>query len=139
MKFVICEKQKKIDIEKKEPNNVRMARCCAIATKSINDDLNFTTEVPEDFQDNKLPTLDFVLWLVCGIIMRSYFEKTMRTPCVIMKRSAMSEHLCVSILSNELIRRLSNVHQDVVKEDISGVLEQCIVQLKTSGYDRKQI
>ena len=60
----------------------------------------------------------------------------MRTPYVIMRRSAMSEHQRISILSNELIRRLSNVHQDVMKEEIAGIIEHYIVQLKTSGYEQ---
>ena len=51
----------------------------------------------------------------------------------------MSEHQRISILSNELIRRFSNVHQVVIKEEITGIIEHYIVQLKTSGYDRKQI
>ena len=58
---------------------------------AISTDLQFTTEAPEVFNENKLPTLDFKLWLVLGIIVHSYFEKEMRTPYVIMKRSAMSE------------------------------------------------
>ena len=51
----------------------------------------------------------------------------------------MSEHQRISILSNELVRRLSNVHPDVVDQEITGIVEHYIVQLKTSGYDRKQI
>ena len=62
----------------------------------------------------------------------------MRTPYVIMRRSAMCEHQRMSILSNELVRRLSNVHQEVVQEEITNIIEHYTVQLKTSGYDRKQ-
>jgi hypothetical protein len=51
----------------------------------------------------------------------------------------MSEHQRISILFNELVRRLSNVHPDVVDQEITGIVEHYIVQLKTYGYDRKQI
>ena len=46
----------------------------------VNEDLKFTTEAPEDFPESKLPTLDFKLWSIAGIILHSYFEKAMRTP-----------------------------------------------------------
>ena len=136
MKFEICPVQKKKDIEMQEPKNTRMARLCKVAMYCINLDLSFTTEVPEDFPENKLPTLDFVLWLFCGLILHSYLEKSMRTPYVIMRHSAMSEHQRISILCNELVRRLSNVHPDVVDQEISFIVEHYFVQLKASGYDR---
>jgi hypothetical protein len=50
----------------------------------------------------------------------------------------MSDHHKISILSKELVRRLSNIHRDVVAVEIEGVIEQYIGQLKTSGYTRKQ-
>jgi hypothetical protein len=125
------------DDEKDEPSNVRMARRCKDAMNSISEDLQFTTEAPEDFCESKLPTLDFKLWLVSGIILHSYFEKEMRTPFVIMKRSAMSEQQRMQILSNELIRRISNVQMSIVDEEMPEIIEHFTTQLKTSGYDRR--
>ena len=55
------ERQKRIDDEANEPDNKRMARICLPAMNSINANLKFTTECPEDFKDNRLPTLDFDL------------------------------------------------------------------------------
>ena len=92
-------------------------------------------EVPEDFPNRKLPTLDFEMWMHLGLILHSYYEMSMRTPYVIMKRSAMFEHQRISILSNELIRRLSNVHPDVRDTEIIPIIEHYIHQLKTSGYE----
>ena len=54
----------------------------------------------------------------------------MRTPYVIMKRSAMSEYQRFSILSNEPIRRMSNVHISIVKEEMQEIFEHYISQLK---------
>jgi hypothetical protein len=136
--FVFSRDAKEEDDRKDETGNVRMARICKDAMNSVCEDLQFTTETPEDFAESKLPTLDFKLWLVSGILMHTYFEKEMRTPFVIMKRSAMSEQQRMSILSNELIRRLSNVKKSIMEEEMQDIIEHYTQQLKTSGYDRKQ-
>ena len=68
----------------------------------------------------------------------SYFEKSMKNQYTIMQRTAMSEQQKMSILGNELVRRLSNIHREVVKEELEPVTEHYISQLKNSGYDRKQ-
>jgi hypothetical protein len=34
----------------------------------VNENLRFTTEAPEEFERRRLPTLDFVIWMVDGII-----------------------------------------------------------------------
>ena len=57
---------------------------------------------------------------------------------MIMKRSAMGEQQRMAILSNELVRRLSNVQISIVYEEMTEILEHYTHQLKTSGYDRKQ-
>ena len=132
------DEQLERDIEENEPENVRMAKRCLPAMNSINQDLKFTTEAPEDFPNNRLPTLDFVLWLVDGILFHSYYEKTIKNQFTVMQRSAMSEHQRMAILSNELVRRLSNINRGVVEEEIVRVIEQYASQLKTSGYGRKQ-
>ena len=95
--FVMCEEQLKIDLEEDLPDNVRMARRCLPAMNSINGDLKFTTEAPEDFPDKRLPTLDFMLWLVNGILLHTYYEKTMKNQLTVMQRSAMSEHKRMAI------------------------------------------
>ena len=55
-----------------------------------------------------------------------------------MQRSAMSEHQKMAILGNELVRRLSNIHREVIEEEIEEVIEHYIGQLKTSGFLRKE-
>ena len=50
----------------------------------------------------------------------------------------MSEQQRMSILSNELIRRLSNVQITIMGEEMTGIVEHYTQQLKMSGYDRKQ-
>ena len=106
---------------------------------SVNDNLRFTTEAPEDFENNRLPTLDFVIWMVAGLLYHTYYEKAMKNQLTVMQRSAMSENQKMAILSNELVRRVSNIHRDVLEEELEGVTEHYISQLKSSGYSRKQV
>ena len=61
-KFTLDAEAKQEDLkmkyEMKETTNARMVRVCLPAINSINPDLVFTAEIPEDFPGNKLPTLD---------------------------------------------------------------------------------
>ena len=107
----------RLKYEMHETTNTRMVRICLPAINSVNTDLVFTAETPEKFPENKLPTLDFLLWLeksgpLKGLLNHSYFKKPMKAPLVIMKDSAIGDHQRYSIISNELIRRLSNANPD---------------------------
>ena len=121
-----------------ENRDKRMVRLCLPICNNVNKDLEFTAETSHDFESGRLPTLDFELWLENdGELNHSYFQKPMKTPYVIMKRSAVAQHQKVQILSNEVIRRLSNVnHLRIPVEEISKVMEVFIGEMKTSGYDR---
>ena len=124
-KMVITEDAMKEDKLLKEEPNVRMARVCLPIMNSINEDLTFTVEVSQDFKDRRLPTLDMKMWLEKGKIRHTYFEKEMRTPFLLMKRSAISQHQRCAILANELVRRLSNVDvENVDKNEVTIVIEQ---------------
>ena len=139
MRFEITEEGLEEDQRSTESSNARMARLCLPAMNAINCDLVFTMEIPEDFPLCRLPTLDFVMWLEWWGINHTYFEKLMKTPYLIMQRSAMGEQQKASILSNELVRRLSNVnHEKVHRDEIIKVVEQFIKQMKSSGYCLKQ-
>ena len=70
----------------------------------------FTAEVAEEFENSRLLTLDFKIWLEGDQINHYYYQKKMKTPFVVMKRSAMAQQQNMSILSNEVIRRLSNTN-----------------------------
>ena len=122
-----------------EDNNTRMARICHPLMNAINRDLVFTVEVPEEFENDRLPTLDTKIWLESGLLRFTYFEKSMKTPYLLMKRSAMSQHQRCAILANELVRRLSNVDtENVPHSEIILIIEQFTQQLKNSEYDCKE-
>ena len=123
-----------------ESRDARMARICLPAMESINPDLKFTTEIQSDFQDNKIPTLDFKGWLLKnGHLMHTYFEKAMKNQILLMKRSAMATRQKYTILSNELTRRLSNCHIEgtTIQEKVR-VVEDFTRQLKNSGFSRSE-
>ena len=140
--FKVTEDAKKEDLqlrrEMHESSNARMVRVCLPAINSINGDLEFTAEIPEEFRDEKLPTLDFSLWLTrWGLLNHTFFQKEMKTPLVIMEKSAMSSNQKHSILANELVRRLSNTnHEEPDTDEVTSIIETYIQQLKSSGYGR---
>ena len=88
-RFEYSEEARDDDLARNETNEKRMARICLVAMNSINVDLVFTVEVASDFQDNRLPTLDFFFWPEWWGLNHSFYEKSMRTPYLTMKRSSM--------------------------------------------------
>ena len=117
-----------------------MVGLCLPVANNINKDLEFTAEIAADFDNKRLPTLDFELWLEEDGELNHYFQKSMKTPFVIMKRSAMTQHQKVQILSNEVIRRLSNInHKRIPVREIEEIMEVFIREMKTSEYEKKEI
>ena len=82
-KFVWDAESEKED-EEMEKNGERkeefMARLCLPAMNAVNEDLTFTAEVAPDFTDERLPTLDFNLWMKPDqTLSHNYFEKEMKS------------------------------------------------------------
>ena len=67
-KMTLTEQARQEDLALGEDTNTRMARVCLPLMNEINRDLVFTVEVPEEFDDDKLPMLDTKLWLDKGMI-----------------------------------------------------------------------
>ena len=80
------------------------------------------------------------MWLERDLsINHTYYENEMRTQLLIPERSAMATTQKMNILSNELIRRLSNINIEKVEEgEVTRVVDHMTSQLKGSGYDRKK-
>ena len=51
------------DREEDLPTLTRMARVCNKAMNSINRDLQFTIETEQDYEEKRLPSLDFYMWV----------------------------------------------------------------------------
>ena len=123
-----------------ETGDARMQRLCHPAMEAINPDLKFTVEKEEEFEDNKIPTLDFKEWLLeNGHLNHTYYEKPMKNQILLMKRSAMSTRQKYTILANELCRRLSNCNMEgnPIEEKIR-IIEEFTRQIKNSGFKRAE-
>ena len=142
-KFEYSDEALEEDNKKKatgESQNQRMARRCQPAMNSINMDLQFTTESQEDFENERLPTLDFEMWISSdNKIRHSFYQKPMKTPFVLMERSGTSYQQKFQILTNELTRRLSNIMvEEILQSEINQKIEQFITELKNSEYSLEQ-
>ena len=115
-----------------------MGRICLDAMNSVNVDLTFTVESVHDFANGRLATLDFECEVINNQIVYSYFQKEMKTPLQIGEASAMSDHQKFSILSNEVIRRMSNVSDMITQGERVRLVDNFTQELKNSGYCRKR-
>ena len=130
----------KLKEEGEDPNDIK--RCiCLPAMNAQNDELEFTAEICKDFEAGLLPTLDSELWInQLGLLKHNYFQNKMKTLYVVMKRWAMAQPQKISILVNEMIRRLSNTdYQEKDMEEKKVVMNQYTRELKQSGYTRKEV
>ena len=120
---------------------------------SIFSNIQFTLEIPEDFLDGRLPTLDFACWLEEGgsknemdhqedpeaecdcrqdhgegrqKIIYSFYEKPMNSPFSILERSALPESTKMSSLTQEVVRRMANTSEDVPQEERNQIVENLI-------------
>ena len=100
----------------------------------ILDFLTFTKESPSDFDDRKLPTLDFKIWIENGRIWYQFFQKLMSNNVVIQERSALSEQVKVSSLQEEVVRRLKHTRAELPDKDRIEVLEDLSQRMTNSGH-----
>ena len=79
--------------------------------------LNFTVECQSDFEDYKLPTLDFKLWVgKDNEVLYTYFEKPTSSNQVIHRESAIPENTKMSTLNNEMVRMMLNTSEQAPME-----------------------
>ena len=144
-KFEFKKEWEEEDISLKESDTVRMAKETNKAMNSIYPFLKFTVETEEDFQNGRLPTLDCELWMEPAQGQKrqklnfSFFQKSMKTPFVVMKDSAMGQSQKISILSNDLLRRLSNCSETVEMSEKVQIIDDYTETLSVSGYEENEI
>ena len=139
-----------------------MARIMCSILNSLEQDLQFTSEVPGYFNSGTLPTLDFQIWVqdeevetirppstgpsttspdtsaTCQVIKYKFFEKEMGAQVVMLESSAASWQSKVSSLTQEVTRRLLNTCWDL-KEEKKEILNTYSRKLRRSGYSNKQV
>ena len=70
--------------------------------------------------------------------MHSYFQKHMRNQTLVMERTAMGRQAVMSIMTNELTRRLQVLDERLDKNEVIEVIDKYVQQLKNSGFNWKQ-
>ena len=78
----------------------RTAEVLIPSMNSVLSFLNFTSEIHEDFQENKLPSRDTNVWIGAMAILFEHYSKPMSTNLVVQARSALSEEVKQSSLGN---------------------------------------
>ena len=102
---------------------------------SVMPSLKFTLEIGEDFEENKLPTLDLRLWVVDGRnIMFDFYEKPMASNTVIHAKTAQSLTTKLSTLTQEVVRRLLHTCRDLDYSHRVEALEKLSQKMINSGH-----
>ena len=105
---------------------------------SVNKDLEFTMELCTDFEDSKLPTLSFSLYMGETGIEHTYFEKSMKNQVLVMERSALGRQQVMSIMTNEVRRRVEVIGDKVSQVEANEIIDKYTQQLVNSGFNWKQ-
>ena len=116
----------------------RTSRALHGAMESVFDSLKFEMEHQEMFPENKLPTLDFKMWVEDNKIMYSFYQKEVANKAVINKLSALSENVKVASLTQNLIRRCKNTSELLSMEERLAVIDQFTEQVLACNYSRDQ-
>ena len=102
--------------------------------------LQFTVETELDFQDRRLPTLDFKLWVgPDNITNYTFFEKPTSTNQLLHKDTALPENTKMSSLNQEVVRRMLHVSERLDIEERVIVLDRMSQKLANSGFKLAQI
>ena len=106
----------------------------------IMDFLVFTLEIHEDFEDQKLPTLDTVIYMEAGrTIHFEFFQKPMSSNLVLQASTALSETVKVASLKEEVVRRLKHTSERLGHAKRMETLEELSQMMMNSGHKPKFI
>ena len=104
------EEDEKYDIEEKNSNDHVTMNVWAGMASSVYKFLKFTVDIPEHHLDKSVPVLDVKIYRGGeGSVVHSFYEKPMVNDKVIMANSAQPEHVKISTLLQEVVRRMKNV------------------------------
>ena len=102
--------------------------------------LRFTVESELDFEDRRLPTLDFKLWVrqEDGLIMHTFYEKPTSSNQTIQKDTALPENTKMATLNSEVVRRMLHTSELLPIEERIMVLDDMSQKLANSGFKLAQ-
>ena len=107
---------------------------------SIDSMITFTFGTPSNYIDWKMPALDLTVSVneeKENRIDFEFYEKTTKTPKVILADSAINSSSKRTILTQECIRRLRNTKVKLGEECRNTHLTEFMLKLKNSGYNKK--
>ena len=130
------------DLELEQDHGERTSRLLLQVMNTLTPDLKFTLEVPSQFNKGRIPTLDSEWWIVregqSQQLLYSFFCKPMSSPYCVMEATAWAWNSQCSSLSQEVIRRMSNISEMLPQEERNNVIRDFLEKLRRSGYSREQ-
>ena len=135
------------DMEKDEPHDRRMMREVQKMANTVEEDLQFTVDIPSDNGDQKLPVLDLKMWIEKKKngegkeyveVVHEYYEKTMVSDKMIMKESALPTKMKMKSLTQEVIRMMRNTSVSIREEKRPVLMSRMSYKLKKSGYNKEE-
>ena len=127
------EKWEAEDLSSTETSEERTSRTILESMNSAMGFLTFTKESPEDFVNRKLPTLDIEIWLENLQIWYQFYQKPMSNNIVLQEKSALSETVKISSLTEEVMRRLKNTRDELPITYRLETLEDLTQKMKNSA------
>ena len=112
LKWRWSEDQYQEDLEmrsKGESRDKRMIRICLPVANQINKDIEFTAEAAEEVENQRLPTLDFELWLEGDHIDHHYFKKKD-------ENTGRGDETFVNSTTAKTLHPLKRSHQEAVQQ-----------------------
>ena len=132
--FYWCEEWQEEDMKSEVTQEDRTANILLESMNSVMKFLRFTKEAPNDFEDKKLPTLDIKIWIEKMQIWYMFYQKPMCNNIVVQEKSALSESVKVSSLTEEIVRRLKNTRDSLPVEYRMETLEDISQRMRNSGH-----
>ena len=105
---------------------------------SIEQNIQFTTDIPNNHTDAKMPVLDLKVWMdvrdTYPQILHTFYKKEVASKYTILERSAMSKGTKRSTLFQEALRRLQNVSPALPFSEAIPHMDEFSNMLRISGY-----
>ena len=129
---------KKIYEDETTPSDKRTMNLVKGIANDIEPMIKLTIDVPSNYEDGKVPMLDTKVWMGCdGQLNYVCYQKPMRNRRIILKSSAMPYRQKLTVLTQEVFRRLHNTKQDLPEVIKNYILSNFIEDLKMSGFNKR--
>ena len=128
-------------IDRKERERSTLAEIMSLAD-SIHPSIKVTGDVPSNYEDNRLPSLDLKVWIGevetdTYKVITSHYMKDVSTRAVINERSSHPVNMKKNVLVNEVMRILRNCNSFLKWEETADHISYFMKRLQFSGYDQE--